>query len=86
MTCLEIVNNDVSPTYIHPFENLKGKVYNDNANVYFNQRRLHKHIIINFAKIKIPNTSPISKFTQHPASITRLKDKISQAPGKVNEF
>jgi len=36
MTCLEIVNNSASPTYIQRFENLKRKVYKDNANVHFN--------------------------------------------------
>jgi len=78
MTCLEIVNN-VSPTYVHQFETLKREVYNDNANVHFNQRCLHKNnnnIITNFPKIKVPDTYPVSKFTQHPESITRIKDKI----------
>ena len=32
--------------------------------------------IPNFAKIKIPNTSPASKFTQHKTSITSIKDEI----------
>ena len=73
MTCLEIVNKNVSPTYIHQFENLKIKEYNDNANVYFNKRCLHNHIIPNFAKIKIKNTSPVSIFTQDPTSITKKR-------------
>jgi hypothetical protein len=76
ITCLETVNNKASPTYIHQFENLNRKIYKDNADVYFNQRCLHNHIIPNLAKIKTPNTSPVSNFTQHPTSITRIKDEI----------
>jgi hypothetical protein len=33
-------------------------------NTYFNQKYLRKNIIPNSAKIKLPNTSPDSKFTQ----------------------
>ena len=74
--CLEIINNDASRALIHQYENLKRIIYNCNANIYFNQRCLHNNIIPNFAKIKIPNISPSSKFTQHKASITRIKNKI----------
>jgi len=53
-----------SQGHLHKYEDLKGKIYNCNANVYFNKKYLRKNIIPNFAKIKIPNTSPASQFTQ----------------------
>jgi hypothetical protein len=44
--------------------------------IYISIRCLLNNIIPNFTKIKIPNTSPASKFTQYKASITRVKDEI----------
>jgi len=76
MPCLKIINNDASRAFIHQYENLKRKIYNSDANIHFNQRCLHNNTVPNFAKIKIPNTSPASKFTQYKASITRIKDKV----------
>jgi hypothetical protein len=75
---LQIINNNASRAFIHQYENLKRKMYNVNANIYFNQKCLHKNIIPNFTKIKVPNTSPASKFIQHKLSITRIKDEIKK--------
>ena len=76
MPCLKIINNHTSRAFIHQQENLKRKIYNCSANIYFNRGCLHNNIIPNFAKIKIPNTYPSSKFTQHKVSITILRGEI----------
>jgi hypothetical protein len=60
--CLKIKN--ASRSYILQCENLNRKLYNCNANVYFNQKYLHNNTIPKFAKIKITNTSLASKFAQ----------------------
>jgi hypothetical protein len=38
-----------SQGYIPKYENLKRKLYNHNANIYFNQKYLRKHLIPNCA-------------------------------------
>jgi len=43
---------------------LKRKIHNCNANIYGNRKCLRKNLIPNFAKIKILNNCPASKFTQ----------------------
>ena len=43
--------------HIHKYENLRRKLYNCNANIYFTQKVSKKHFISNYAKIKVPNTS-----------------------------
>jgi hypothetical protein len=40
------------------YEGLKRSIYNCNANIHFNRKCLRKNVISNFAKIKIPNSSP----------------------------
>jgi hypothetical protein len=55
---------NASRSYILQYENLKRKLYNCNANVYYKQKYLHNNIIPKFAKIKIPNISLASKFAQ----------------------
>jgi len=50
MAHLKVIN--VSRCPIHEYENLKGKLYNCNANIYFNQQCRHKKLIPNYAKIK----------------------------------
>ena len=60
MSCLKIIY--ASRAYIHQYQNLKRKLYNCNVNVYFHQKCLRNNVIPKFAKIKIPNTSLVSKF------------------------
>jgi hypothetical protein len=43
-----------------------------NANIYFNQKCLQNNITPKLVKIKIPSTSPVSKFTQQKATTLRL--------------
>ena len=70
---LQIVST--SQGHIHKYENLIYiYIYNCDANIYFNQKCLRENIIPNFAKIKIPNTYPDSKFTQQKIAVTRLTD------------
>ena len=52
------------------------KLYICNANIYFNQKRFIKHLTPNYAMIKIPNTYPASKFTQHKAYTLGIKYEI----------
>jgi len=62
MAHLKIINASRGP--IHAYEYLKRKLYNCNANIYFNQQCSRKQLIPNYAKIKIPKTSPAARFTQ----------------------
>ena len=39
-----------SQGHIHKYENLKKKIYNCNANIYFNPKSLVNHIIPNYDK------------------------------------
>jgi hypothetical protein len=64
-----------SQGHIHKYEDLKRQLYNCIDNIYFNKKCLRKNVIPNFAVIKIPNTSPASKFTQQITSIIRIKDE-----------
>jgi len=61
---------------MHEYENLKRKLYNCNANIYFNLKCSRKQLIPNYAKIKIPNTSPAARFTQRKTHNPRIKDEI----------
>jgi hypothetical protein len=63
MSHLTVINT--SQVYIHKYENLKRKLYNFNANIYFNQKFLKKYLNPNYAMIKVPNASPASKYTQY---------------------
>jgi hypothetical protein len=60
---------------IFKYKNLKTKLVNCNANIYFNLQCLAKHIIPNYAKnIKIPYTSPAATQTQQKAQTLRIKE------------
>ena len=41
-----------SQGHVHKYDDLKSTIYNCNANIYFNKKRLRKNIIPNFAKKK----------------------------------
>lgn len=47
---------------------------NHKANIYFNQKCLRNNLIPNYARIKITNTSPASKYTQQKNSTIRIRD------------
>ena len=61
---------------IHKYENLKRKLYNCNANIYFNQQCLQKQWNPNYARIKDLNTSTAFKYIQHKVPNIRIKDEI----------
>ena len=62
--------------HINHYKNLRIKVLNCCASIYFNRRCLKQNIVPKYARIKIPNTSPASKTTQKKTQITRMKDEI----------
>jgi len=74
MPHLKIVN--VSHGCNHKYENQKRKLYNCNADIYFNHTCLKKQLAPNYATIKIPNTSTASKYTQHKTTRIRLTNEI----------
>ena len=71
---LKVIN--ASQGCIHKYENLKRKLYNCNANIYFNQQRIQKQWNPNYVTIKDPNTSPAFKYTQQKVPNIRIKDEI----------
>ena len=74
MTHIKIIG--ASQSLIHQFENLKRKLYNCNASIYFNKKCLNKRLTPLYAQIKIPNTSPVHKYTQQKVPKLRIKDEI----------
>jgi hypothetical protein len=61
---------------IQRYEDLKRKIYNCNANIYFNKQCLKQNVIPSYANIKVPRTSPAQKYTQRKVPIMRIKDEI----------
>jgi hypothetical protein len=51
---------------IHQYKTLRRKLYSCNARIYFNQECPWNNVTPNHAKIKIPKTSPVSKYAQNP--------------------
>jgi len=49
MSHLKVMN--ASRGCIHKYENLKRKLYNSNANIYFNQQCLQKQLIPNYTRM-----------------------------------
>jgi len=74
MNNLKIVQASQGP--IHKFEYLKRKLYHCNPNLFFNKQCLQKQLILNCARVKIPNTSPAAKFTQRKAQNLRIQDEL----------
>jgi len=62
--------------HINQYKNLRTKVVNCCANIYFNRQCIKQGIVPKYASIKIPNTSPTSKMTQKKVQITRMKEEI----------
>jgi hypothetical protein len=74
MNHLKIIN--ASRGLVHGYENVNRKLFNCNANIYFNRQCHQKRLIPNFAKIKIPTNSPVAKSTQRKTKNLRVKDEI----------
>jgi hypothetical protein len=62
--------------YINQYRNIRVKVQNCCANIYFNRQCLKQGVIPIYAQIKIPNTSPASKITQNKTQVSRIKEEI----------
>jgi len=81
------LNNDhASQGSIQRFEYLKRKLYRCNASIYFNKQCLQKQLIPNYAKIKVPPTSPAAKFTLHKAQTLRIKDELKYLYSKKQQL
>ena len=80
MTHLKIIKASRGP--IHKYEDLKRKLYKCNANICFNKQCLKQHLTPSYANIKIPNTSPAHKYTQHKIPAIRIKDEIKYLHSK----
>ena len=48
---------NASQGYFQKCEDLKRKLYNCNANIYFNQKCLRNNLMLNYARIQIPITN-----------------------------
>jgi hypothetical protein len=55
------------------YKNLKTKLIECNANIYFNKQCLDQKVISAFARLKVPHTSPASIITQRKAQILTRK-------------
>ena len=71
---------------IHKFTSLKRKLYNCNANIYFNQECLKNKLIPTYAKLKFPNASPATKYTQQKVTGMRIKDEIKFLHAKKQQL
>jgi hypothetical protein len=60
MGMLNIKFVNASQAYIHQFKNLKKKLYNYNADIFFNQECLKHDLTPNCSKFKSPKISHIS--------------------------
>jgi len=76
----------VAADNIHKSANSKRKLYNCNASIYFNRQCLKRKLTPTYAKIKIPNTSPAHKHTQHKVTIMRIKDEIKYLHSKKQKL
>jgi len=74
MSHLKIIN--ASRGLVHEYENVQRKLFNCNANIYFNRHCHQKRPIPNLAEIKIPTNSPTAKSTQRKTQNLRIKDEI----------
>ena len=76
----------ISQSSIHKFTDLKRQLYNCNASIYFNRQCLKKKLTPTYARIKIPNTSPATKFTQQKVTNIRIKDEIKYLHSKKQKL
>ena len=56
------------------------------ANIYFNRQCLQKHMIPKYARVKVPNTSSATKFTQHKVYNLRIKYEIKYLQMKKRQL
>jgi hypothetical protein len=61
---------------INQYRNLRSKALRCCANIYFNHQCLKRNLTPNYAKIKIPYTSPTTIITKQKIQNLPLKDEI----------
>jgi hypothetical protein len=61
---------------IFQYKNVRTKILKCCADISFNRKCLTNKVVPNYAKIKVPATSPASLVTQNKIHITRIKDEI----------
>jgi hypothetical protein len=61
---------------IYQYKNVRTKILKCCADISFNLQCLIKKVVPNYAKIKVPATSPASLVTQNKIHTIRLKDEI----------
>jgi len=63
-------------TSIHKYKNLRQKLLQCNANIFFNKQCLIHKVTPTYAKIHIPYTSPASITSQRKTQLLRIKEEI----------
>jgi hypothetical protein len=61
---------------IFQYKNVKTKLLKCCADISFNKQCLHHKVTPNYAKIKVPATSPGATVTQNKVRTIRIKDEI----------
>jgi hypothetical protein len=63
---------------ISRYKNLKRKILKCDSNIYFNKECINEGLVpkYSYARIKVPNTSPTTKFTNTKAQELGIKDEI----------
>ena len=77
MPCLNIVNNDASRAFVHPYENLKRKMFNYNANTGYTQKncavlKVNKQFISHLTRAQLTPSAAATIQVSH-ALITILQ-------------
>ena len=54
----------------------KRKTCHCNANIHFNQQNIRSNLVLDYAKINVPNTSQVSKFKYKNTQIFKIKNEI----------
>ena len=72
-TLSDTVASASQASHINLYNNLKSKMLKWCANIYFNKQCLKQGLTPNFAKVKIPRTSPVASFTQHSPHLYPIK-------------
>ena len=71
--------------YINRYKNIKRKLLECCANLYFNKQCLKYDLIPKYTKIHVPHTSPAATYTQRKICKIRIKGKIKFLYTKKNK-
>ena len=84
MTHLE--DDNASRGSIRRHKNLKRKLYNCKAKIYFNDQCLRRWLTPSYARIRIPNNSPAHKHTQQKVTNIGTRDEIKYLHSKKQQL